>query len=53
MIQTGGLAILYAWLIFAALLASLAHFVLRKPTDPVTAAKSRADEPADRAREAP
>ncbi|HEU5270451.1 MAG TPA: hypothetical protein VFU36_11060 [Jatrophihabitans sp.] len=35
MIQTGGLAILLGWLLFAALLCVLAFFVLRRPADPV------------------
>lgn len=35
MIDTGGLAILLGWLIFAVLLGVLAFFVLRRPADPV------------------
>jgi hypothetical protein len=34
MTDTGGLAILFAWLIFAAILAVLAFFVLRPSNDP-------------------
>jgi hypothetical protein len=35
MIETAGLAILFGWLIFAALLCLLAFFILRRPADPV------------------
>jgi hypothetical protein len=35
MTQTGGLVILYAWLIFATLLAVLAHLLLRYEQDPL------------------
>ena len=34
MIETGGLAILFGWLIFAALLCVLGFFVLRKSSGP-------------------
>jgi hypothetical protein len=44
MIQTGGLAILFAWLILTALLALLAYFVLRAPADPVSEATRHIDE---------
>jgi hypothetical protein len=35
MTQTGGLVILYAWLIFAGLLAILAYLLLRHEQDPL------------------
>ena len=35
MTQTGGLVILYAWLIFAGLLAVLAYLLLRHEQDPL------------------
>ena len=35
MTQTGGLVILYAWLIFAALLAVLGYLLLRHEQDPL------------------
>jgi hypothetical protein len=35
MTQTGGLTILYAWLIFAGLLAVLAYLLLRHEQDPL------------------
>ena len=35
MTQTGGLVVLYAWLIFAALLAILAWLLLRHEQDPL------------------
>ena len=35
MTQTGGLVILYAWLIFAGLLATLAYLLLRHEQDPL------------------
>jgi hypothetical protein len=44
MIQTGGLAILLAWLIFAALLYLLGFFVLRTPGDPVSEGQHGPDE---------
>jgi hypothetical protein len=47
MTQTGGLVILYAWLIFAAFLAVLGYFVLRHEQDPwEDLDRSRADESA-------
>jgi hypothetical protein len=45
MIETGGLAILFAWLIFAGLLSLLAYFILRTPADPVSEAERRPDQP--------
>jgi hypothetical protein len=42
MTQTGGLAILFAYLIFVSLLAILAAVVLREPADPVDEAKRSA-----------
>jgi hypothetical protein len=35
MTQTGGLVVLYAWLIFAALLAVLGYLLLRHEQDPL------------------
>jgi hypothetical protein len=35
MTQTGGLVVLYAWLIFAAILAVLGYFLLRHDQDPL------------------
>jgi hypothetical protein len=35
MTQTGGLVVLFAWLIFAGLLAILAHLLLRHEQDPL------------------
>jgi hypothetical protein len=35
MTQTGGLVVLYAWLIFAGLLAILAYLLLRHEQDPL------------------
>ena len=35
MTQTGGLVILYAWLIFAGLLTTLAYLLLRHEQDPL------------------
>jgi hypothetical protein len=35
MTQTGGLVVLYAWLIFAGLLAVLAYLLLRHEQDPL------------------
>jgi hypothetical protein len=35
MTQTGGLVILYAWLIFAGLLTILAYLLLRNEQDPL------------------
>jgi hypothetical protein len=35
MTQTGGLTVLYAWLIFAGLLAVLAYLLLRHEQDPL------------------
>jgi hypothetical protein len=35
MTQTGGLVVLYAWLIFAALLATLGYLLLRHEQDPL------------------
>jgi hypothetical protein len=35
MTQTGGLVILYAWLIFAGILAVLAYLLLRHEQDPL------------------
>jgi hypothetical protein len=35
MTQTGGLVILYAWLIFAGLIAVLAYLLLRHEQDPL------------------
>lgn len=47
MTDTGGLAILYAWLIFAFLLAVLAYFVLRPTRRPDQEAQHQPDDPAD------
>jgi hypothetical protein len=44
MTQTGGLAVLFGWLIFGALLALLAWFVLRHPPDEMAEARRRTDE---------
>ena len=42
MIQTGGLAILFAWLIFLAFLSLLAFFILkREDPDPQSEARKR------------
>jgi hypothetical protein len=46
MIQTGGLTLLFAWLIFAALLATLGYLILGQPADPLTEARRRTDEQA-------
>jgi hypothetical protein len=44
MTQTGGLVVLYAWLIFAALLAVLGYLLLRHEQDPLhDLARSRPD----------
>jgi hypothetical protein len=45
MTDTGGLAVLFAWLIFAALLGVLALFVLRPASDPDDEAERRTDDP--------
>jgi hypothetical protein len=47
MTQTGGLALLFAWLIFAALLTVLGYVVLRSPADPVSEATRRPDQTPD------
>jgi hypothetical protein len=45
MTETGGLVILYAWLIFAALLAVLGYLLLRHEQDPLQdLARSRPDD---------
>jgi hypothetical protein len=44
--DTGGLAILFAWLIFAALLATLAFFLLRPSGEPDDEVERRPDDPA-------
>jgi hypothetical protein len=41
MTQTGGLVILYAWLIFAGLLAVLAYLLLRHEQDPCRTSPAR------------
>ncbi|HYU67175.1 MAG TPA: hypothetical protein VEK09_10510 [Jatrophihabitantaceae bacterium] len=46
MTETGGLALLFAWLIFAALLAVLAFFVLRPASNPDDEAERQPDAPA-------
>jgi hypothetical protein len=46
MTETGGLALLFAWLIFAALLAVLAFFVLRPASNPDDEAERQPEEPA-------
>jgi hypothetical protein len=43
-IQTGGLAILFAWLIFAGLLSVLGFLVLRTRADPHSEAQRRPDQ---------
>jgi hypothetical protein len=43
MIQTQGLVLVYAWLIFAGLLSVLAYLVLRSPRDPASEATRRPD----------
>ncbi len=45
MTQTGGFAILIAWPIFAALLVTLAFFVLRPTRGPEQEATERPDDP--------
>jgi hypothetical protein len=45
MTETGGLAVLFAWLIFAALLAVLAFFVLRPASNPDDEAGIQPDDP--------
>lgn len=45
MTDTGGLAVLYAWLIFAFLLAVLAFFVLHPTAGPDEEAQKQPDEP--------
>jgi hypothetical protein len=52
MTQTGGLAILFAWLIFTALLGLLAFFVLRTPADPVSEATRHTGQTDDQPRQA-
>jgi hypothetical protein len=47
MTDTGGLAVLYGWLIFAFLLAVLAFLVLRRSTGPDEEAQRQPDDPAD------
>lgn len=47
MTDTGGLAILYAWLIFAFLLGVLAYFVLRRTPGPDQEAQRQPDDPAN------
>jgi len=42
--DTGGLAILFAWLIFAALLATLAFFVLHRTRPPDDEAERQPDD---------
>ena len=51
MTQTGGLVILYAWLIFAGLLAVLAYLLLRHEQDPLQDLTRRA--PTTRTRQDP
>ncbi len=46
MTETGGLAVLFAWLIFAALLAVLAFFLLGPASNPDDEAERQPDEPA-------
>jgi len=48
MTQTEGLAVLFAWLIFAALLCLLGFFVLRTPHDVTEESKRRTDGSRDR-----
>jgi hypothetical protein len=47
MTETGGLAVLFAWLIFAALLAMLAFFLLRPSSNPDDEAETQPDDPAN------
>lgn len=47
MTDTGGLAILYAWLIFAFLLALLAYLILRPSPGPDEDSQHQPDDPAN------
>jgi hypothetical protein len=44
MTQVGGLDVLIAWAMFAALFGSVAFFLLRERTDPVEEMKKHVDE---------
>jgi hypothetical protein len=43
--ETGGFVVLFAWLLFGALLALLAYFLLRGTRDPLSDAKHNSDNP--------
>jgi hypothetical protein len=45
MTQTGGLAVLLAWVLFGALLAVLGYFLLRPMTDPRQEVRRHTDDP--------
>jgi hypothetical protein len=43
--ETGGFAVLFAWLIFTALLLTLAYFVLRPQSNPDDEAQHQPNDP--------